>query len=230
MKNGIEVFLRWLKTQNPEDERARTLLTLAMFVVDDVHSNAVFSKKVDYRLDEKLIDELFGVADAGEVVDLLKYRFGPHLSPELFKRVYDRAFAASPDQDTRAELLFVAAQFLRLNPKSFQLSKELVDELKDSDDVDHRLAAITAIRHTTAPVAEVLTVILTALGKTTFEDKHSGLNQLAAILETDDRDISTAPAVVDAIKVVLRHFRDCDPDVDVRRASEHMLALLQRRV
>jgi hypothetical protein len=227
--NGVEIFLRWLKTQNPRDERVRALLTLALLVVDDAHCKDLVSASRDHRLDEKLIDELFAGAEAREVADLLQNHFGTHLSPKLFQRLYARALAASPDQDTRAALLFVAAHFLRLNPKSFQLSKELVDELKVSDDVDHRLAAITAIRHTAAPVSEVLTVILTALKQPVFDDKHSGLNQLAAILETDDLDFTSAPAVIDAIKVVLRQFSDFDPDANVRRASEHMLALLRQR-
>lgn len=203
-------------------------MTLAVFLSDDERLEHLRHEAPVGWLDESLVEEWFSLAEPEEVVSLLTCRIGPHLSNEVFKRVFDRTLAASSDIDVISGLMFVAGLYLDRHPDAFLLPRNLADKLLASDDLDHRLAGIKAFRHSMVSLNEIFAQIVAALNRDDCEEKWAGLSQLEQLLEEKGRQLAEATQqnVLQELRNVLTQLADTTQDTNIRRAAAHCRALL----
>ncbi len=155
-KDDIDVFIRWVRRHGVTSDRVRPYLTLITLVCDYEALARLREEVPAASLDETLVEELLSLADSRETVAMLTHRIGQDISPKVFRKAFDRTLAASSDVEVLSGLMFVAGLFLDRHPGAFTLPRRLADQLLASEDLDHRLAGLKAIRHTAASSGDQL--------------------------------------------------------------------------
>ena len=227
-EDGIGVFIRWVLRHGVTSGGTRDLVTLATFLSDDERLAQLQREPFVGWLDEAFVDELLSLAEPAEVITLLTQRIGRHISPEMFKRVFDRTLAASSDIEVLSGLMFVAGLYLDRHPGAFPLPRNLADQLLASEDLDHRLAGLKSLRHSMASSGEIVAQITTALKRDDWQERWAGLSQLGRLLEDKGSQLAepTEGRTLDELRDVLMQLADTAPDADTRRAAAHCRALL----
>ncbi|NUN03862.1 MAG: hypothetical protein HUU41_22365 [Bryobacteraceae bacterium] len=226
--DGVDVFVRWLLRHGVTDDRARPYFTVATLVCDHETLSRLRDQAPAGLLDEVLAEEFFSLADPRETVEMLTFRIGPDISPEMFKKVFERTLAASSDIEVLSGLIWVAGMYLDRHPGAFPLPRNLADELLASEDLDHRLAGLKALRHSTASSPEIVAQITTALKRDDWQEKWAGLSQLGQVLEATGLQLmgATDHKTLEELRSVLTEIADTVPDANARRAAAHCRALL----
>ena len=227
---GIAPFVKWVLREGITSERVRPLLTLANLLCSD---GRLFDLQRDAGpgwLDEDLAAEWLSLAEPQEVALLLRDRIGPYLSPQLFKTVVERTFAASPDIEVLSVLMYFAGKYLDRQPGVLVLPVQLAKQLLDSDDFDHRLGGLIALPHTEASLTDIAAHITAILQRDDWmTDRWAGLNLLLRVFEGKGPRQSEAieQSTLDRLQAVLTQLTDTAPDGNARRAAEHCIYLLQ---
>lgn len=133
---------------------------------------------------------------------------GPGTPPEAFRQVYDFAFARATDRDVLARLMHVAGMYLDRHPGVLVLPRTVAEELLASDDYDHLLAGLKAIRHSTASMGEIIAHFLTVMKRDTWEERCAGLYQLDQAVRGNGAGVkaATEESVLDDLRHVLAHM------------------------
>jgi hypothetical protein len=225
----VTVFMRWALHDDVVRERARSLLTLAVLLCDDEEVRRFTNETSGDWLDKELVEELLSFAKPEEVAALLS-RLGRDVPANVFKAAFDRAVGVLSDIDAISKLVFVASLFLQLHPGAFQLPRPSVDQLLASNDLDHRIAGVRAVRHSLYSSTEVLATITGALLKDVWEEKWTGLSQLLYFLEERGAHATKGAdrKVLDDLLNVLARIADSDPETDSQHAASHCIALLRQ--
>jgi hypothetical protein len=225
---GIDVFVRWLLRRGVTSGRACPYFTVATLVCDHETLSRLRDQVPAGLLDESLAEEFLSLADPRETVEMLSLRIGRDISPDLFRKAFDRVVAASSDIDVLSGLMFVAGLYLDRHPSAFSLPRNLAHLLLRSADVDHRLAGLKALRHSTSSSGEIIVLLTAALKSDDCQERDAGLSQLQQLLETDERPRVEAAdqETLDELRDVLAEVVDTALDVNTRRAAARCAALL----
>ena len=224
----VAVFMKWVRQHHVMSDRVRHCLTVVKLLADDDELlRFLHRESPEGWAAETLIEEFFSVADPPETVELLKKRFGMQFSPELFKKVFDRTLQASSDIEVLSGLMWVAGMYLDRNLGAFPLSRSLADRLLASEDLDHRLGGLKALRHSLASPDEVARHITAAM-KRGGEDKWAGLSPLCRILDEPGARLADAISAeaLNELRNVLAHITETDSEADARRAAARCISLL----
>lgn len=226
--DGMEIFIRWVLRHGVRSDRVRPYLTLASLLCDNEMLVRLQHDAPVGSLDEALLEEFLSLAVPREAVAILKGRIGPHISPEMFKRAFQRTLAESSDIEVLSGLMWVAGMYLDRHPGAFQLPRELADQLLASEELDHRLAGLKALRHTGASSTEILVQITGVLKRDDWHEKWAGLSQLRQLLEEKGPTLAdaTEQRTLEELQTILEHLADTDPDANARRAAAHCSVLL----
>lgn len=226
---GIKVFIKWMLHHGATSDRVRPYLTLVTLVCDNETLARLRDDMPVGFLDEALVEEFLSLADPRETVEMLTYRIGRDISPQLFSKVFERTLATSSDIGVLSGLMFVAGLFLDRHPHAFQLPRKLTDQLLGSVDVDHRLAGLKALRHSMASSTEIVAQLTRALNRDDWREKWAGLSQLEQLLEENGPQLAeaTEQQTLNEVRIVLTQMMGTAPGADARRAAERCLALLR---
>lgn len=223
----VAVFVKWVRQHQGMSDRVRHCMTAVKLLADDDELVRFLHRESPAGwADETLIEEFFSVADPPETVELLS-RFARHLSPALFKKVFDRTLQTSSDIEVLSRLMWVAGMYLDRNLGAFPLPRSLADRLLASEDLDHRLGGLKALRHSLASSDEVVRQITAAM-KRGWEDKWAGLSPLCRILDEQGARLADAISAetLNELRNVLAHIAETDSEPDARRAAARCIGLL----
>lgn len=152
-----------------------------------------------------------------DVLEMLD-RIGPNTPPEVFRQVYDVVSAGTADRDVLARLLHVAGMYLDRHPGVVLLPRALVEELLGSNNYDHLLAGLKAVRHSTASTGEIVARFLAVMKRHEWEERYAGLYQLDQMVCGNGPSVAAATeeAVLDDLRSVLALFASRAPDGHAR--------------
>lgn len=226
---GINAFTNWLNKHDILSRKVRPFLTIAVLLSDDERLMRIIQDGSADTVDQELLEELLSFADPSETVQLLTQRVGAYLSPQTFKRVFDRTLAATDDLNTISGLVYVAGLFLERNPGAFQLPRDLVNQLLNSDDLDQRIGGLKACRHCMASSTEVFTHFIHALKRNVWEDKWLALSQLRQMLVEGGSQLAEATEriTLEELRTTLHQVAQTDPEIEAVVAAERCVSLLE---
>ncbi len=186
MDDGINVLLNFLQRQGGVNGKTRAVATVAAFLSDDRRLFALLSP--ENSLQEDLVLEILSAGDARQASKLLWWPVGPFVTPQTFISIYRSLLPASSDLAVLYALTGAAVDFLRPHPRALTISQDSAERLLNSDDCDHRVVGLKALRrHSGVSLAQMLVHIDRALKSESWQERCGGLHELLHLLEESDR-------------------------------------------